>query len=98
MADTEKGRDETRDGGDISSGYGNPKSPASPVSDDKAQDMLYSGGHPQAGKEDVGADASGEGDQGDASDEGGTPTYAVDSKGNTLTVSDVAHNEQDPLA
>ena len=81
MADTEKGRDETHNGGDISSGYGSPKSPASPVSDDKAQEMLYSGEAGSAGPQ-----------------EHGTPTYAVDAQGNALSVSDVAHDEQDPLA
>lgn len=87
MADTQPSRDETRNGGDISSGYGSPKSPASPVSDEKAQEMLYSRSEP-----------SGAAAEPDAPDEGGTPSYAVDAQGNTLTVSDVAHNEQDPLA
>lgn len=86
-------RQSNADGGDISSGHGKPASPSSPVSDEKAEQMLHSGD--QAG---AGVKAGGEA-VGDASDdEEESDVYAVDAAGNKLTVADVAANEQDPLA
>lgn len=73
----------TQDGGDISSGHGDPQV-RGPVSDEKAQEMLHEGSDNE--------------DTQDASGDPTASAFAVSSNGEIVSEEELATDEQDPLS